>query len=289
MSSSVKTYYQLTKPGIIYGNALTAAAGFFLASALKNYFNLWLLLATLAGTSFVIGSACVFNNFIDRDIDLLMARTKNRAIASRVVKSHNALIFAAILGLLGFSILTLYTNLLTVIVGLIGFIDYVILYGLSKRQSVYGTLIGSISGATPIIAGYLAVTNNFDPAALILFLILVLWQMPHFYAIAIYRLDDYKAAKIPVLPIIRGVGITKIHMLLYIVAFISTISLLTVLGYTGYSYLVVMLLLSLGWLGLSIRGFSVSNERRWARQMFLLSLVIILSLSVMLSVGAILP
>lgn len=289
MLSLIKAYYQLTKPGIIYGNALTAAAGFFLATSINGTFSLGLFFAILAGTSLVIGSACVFNNFIDKDIDQLMARTKIRALVTGSISTKNALIFATILGVVGFILLAAFTNSLAVNIGLIGFVDYVILYGVSKRHSIYGTLIGSIAGATPIVAGYVAVTNRFDPAALILFLILVFWQMPHFYAIAIYRLDDYQSAKIPVLSITKGTKLTKIHMLLFTLAFAITVPLLTILGYTGYFYLTVMLLLSIIWLGLSLKGFRVGNEKRWARQIFLLSLIIIMALSLMLSVGAILP
>ncbi len=121
----LKTYYNLTKPGIIYGNLLTATGGFLLAS--KGHINFWLLMATLAGISLVIASACVINNYIDRDIDKLMARTKKRALASGEIINRNALVYAAVLGALGFFILLKHTNNLTAIIGLIGYIDYIIL------------------------------------------------------------------------------------------------------------------------------------------------------------------
>lgn len=282
----IGAYYRLTKPGIIYGNLLTVTAGFLLAS--YGHINLWLLLATLVATSLVIASACVFNNYIDRDIDKLMARTKERALVTQVIKGQNALIYATVLGLIGLFVLATYTNLLTVLVGLIGFIDYVVLYGITKRRSIYGTIVGSIAGATPVVAGYTAVTNSLDSAALILFLILVFWQMPHFYAIAMYRFSDYKAAKIPVLPVKKGKQNTKLQMTIYIIAFVIATISLSVFGYTGYTYLVVMLLLGLGWLWLDLQGFKSSDDKRWARRMFLFSLVVILSLSIMLSLDAVL-
>src|SRR3990167_11518603 len=114
-----KTYYTLTKPGIIYGNLITTAAGFFLAS--KGNINFGLLLATLAGVSLVIGSACVFNNYLDRDIDKKMARTKIRALAAGIIPIRNAIIFATFLGLAGFLLLTKYTNILTAFIGVLAF------------------------------------------------------------------------------------------------------------------------------------------------------------------------
>ncbi len=283
----IKTYYQLTKPGIIYGNAITAAAGFFLAA--KAHINFGLFLVMLIGLSLVIASGCVFNNCIDRDIDAKMARTKNRAMVKKLVPVQNAIVFATLLGLIGFFLLALYTNFLTVILGFIGFFFYVIMYGIGKRRSVHGTVIGSISGALPPVVGYCAVSNNFDIGALLLFLILVFWQMPHFYAIAIYRLHDYASAGIPVLPVKKGIFITKIQIVLYAIAFIAACVLLTVFKVTGYTYLVLITLLGLGWLAFGINGFRTKDTTRWAKKMFLFSLVIILSLSILLSLNIALP
>lgn len=275
----------MTKPGIIYGNAMTAAAGFLLAS--KGHINLWLLIETLLGISLVIASACVFNNYIDRNIDRIMARTKKRALVQGVIKAQNAIIFASFLGIVGIVVLSIYTNLLTVLIGVIAFLDYVVLYGISKRRSVHGTIIGSISGAAPIVAGYCAVADRIDSGAIILFLILVFWQMPHFYAIAMYRFNDYKAAKIPVLPVIKGMKNTKIQILVYIGAFLAANITLSLLGYTGYIYLVVMTAIGLLWLGFGIKGFGVKDDKLWARKMFFFSLVVILVLSLMLSIGGV--
>lgn len=278
----IKTYYMLTKPGIIFGNVITTAAGFALAS--KGNFDYRLFLATLLGLGFVIASAGVFNNYIDRVMDAKMARTKNRALVKGLVSEQNALIFATLLGLLGTLILASYTNPLTVGVALTGFFVYLVLYAFYKYRSFYGTLVGSIAGAVPPVVGYCAVSNNLDAGAFIIFMILVLWQMPHFFAIAMYRFDDYAAASIPVLPVQKGMYVTKVHMLLYIVAFTLTAMLLTIAGYTGYVYFVVAALLGLAWLGLCIRGFNIKNDTRWARQMFILSLMVIMGLCLTMTV-----
>lgn len=280
-----KNYYLLAKPGIIYGNAVTTIAGFLLAS--KGHFNSGLFLATLFGISLVIGSAAVFNNFIDRSIDGKMERTKKRALVAKTIPPANAIIYGIILGLIGFSLLFIFTNLLTVLLSLIGFFFYVVMYSMWKRRSVYGTIVGSISGAVPPVVGYCAVSNKFDAGAIIFFLILVLWQMPHFYAIAIFRLNDYANAGIPVLPVKAGIALTKIHMVLYIAAFIIMASLLTVFGYTGFVYLTLTLLLGLWWLIFAIKGFWTKNDALWARKMFGYSLMILTILSVTISIGSI--
>lgn len=287
MANVIRTYYQLTKPGIIYGNALPAIAGFFLAS--QGHINVWLLVSMLLGTSLIIASACVFNNYIDRNIDKKMHRTKNRALVIGSISAQNAIVYASILGIVGVLILTLFTNLLTVGVGLIGFFNYVVLYGITKRRSIHGTIIGSISGATPPVAGYVAVTNHFDLGALLLFLVLIFWQMPHFYAIAIYRLKDYATAGIPVLPVRKSIVITKVHMLFYLLAFVITALLLTLFKFTGYTYLVIIALLGFTWLGFGVHGFWTKDTERWARQMFFFSLIIILIFSVTLSFNIVLP
>jgi len=274
----MKTYYMLTKPGIIMGNVVTTAGGFALAS--KGHINYWLFLATMVGLSFIIASAGVFNNYIDRAMDAKMSRTKNRAIVTGVISGINAILFGIVLGMVGVVVLAVYTNLLTVFVALAGFFVYLVLYAFFKYRSFYGTIVGSLAGAVPPVVGYCAVSNSLDAGALIIFMILVLWQMPHFFSIAIYRYDDYAAASIPVLPVAKGMYITKIHMVLYIIAFILTALLLTVTGYTGYAFSAVAILLGIAWLGLCLKGFSVDNDARWARKMFALSLVVIMGLCI---------
>lgn len=283
----LKTYYRLTKPGIIYGNTLTAAAGFLLGS--DGDIDFLGLLAALVGTALVIASACVINNYIDRDIDAKMARTKKRALVSGKVTGLQALAYAGVLGAAGFAVLATQTNLLTLCIGIIGFVDYVVFYTWSKRRTVFATLIGSVSGATSITAGYTAATNMFDIGALLLFLAMVLWQMPHFYAISLFRKGDYAAAGIPVLPIVKGVHHTKSQILIYIVAFAAAIAALTIYNVTGYTFLAVMSLLAGLWLRRGMDGFAAKDPKAWGRKMFLFSLIIVLALSAMLSIDTFLP
>lgn len=275
---SLKTYTMLTKPGIIMGNVVTTAAGFALAS--RGNFDLFLFVMTLLGLGLVIASAGVFNSYTDRVADGKMSRTKDRPLVKGTISVPNALAFGAVLGLVGFSILFAYTNVLTAFVAFFGLFSYLVLYAIWKYRSFYGTLVGSIAGAVPPIVGYCAVSDRLDLPALILFMILVLWQMPHFFAIAIYRMRDYAAASIPVLPVQRGIYATKVQMALYIVAFIATSLLLPFFGFVGEWYAIVTSLLGLVWLALSLYGFKQHRDLVWARQMFAVSLVVIMGMCI---------
>lgn len=286
-TNRLKAYYYLAKPGIIRGNAITAIAGYFLAAGWQ--FNWQLFLAMLFGLSLIIASACVFNNYIDRDIDKLMERTKKRALVTNSISASSALIYGTLLGFIGALLLAVYTNTLTLLIALFGFFAYVVLYGYTKRHTVHGTVIGSISGAVPPVVGYSAVTNRLDTGALLLFLILVFWQMPHFYAIAIYRLKDYAAASIPVLPAVKSLRSTKFHIVLYILAFIAASVSLTLFNYTGMVYFIVTALLGLNWLRLSLQGFGAKNDELWARKVFQFSLVVITVLCIMIIINPLLP
>lgn len=246
-------------------------------------------LAVLGGTALVIASACVVNNYIDRDIDARMQRTRQRALVSGQVSTGAALLYAAVLGLIGFTILLTFTNVLTAAVGLTGYFAYLILYGWAKRHTIHGTLVGSISGAIPPVAGYTAATGQLDTGAALLFVILALWQMPHFYAIAIYRLKDYKSARIPVLPAIKGIAQTKRHMIVYVAGFTAVAPLLTAFGYTGIVYALVALATGLWWLKQAVQGLSTHDDTRWAKQMFGASLTVTMIMLVALSLGARLP
>lgn len=285
---AVKAYYALTKPGVLYGNALTAAAGFLLAS--QGTVDWLLFVMTLLGSTLIIASACVINNYFDQDIDRIMARTKKRPLITGEVSPKGAFIFGWILGILGVGVLAIFTSWLVVAIGVIGFIDYVFLYGrLSKRKSVHGTLVGSISGAIPILAGYVSAAGGFDMGALLVFAVLFFWQMPEFYSIAIYRRKEYKAAGIPVVSVVRGVERTKALILVYTAAFVLSTITLSLIGVTGSIYLLVMSLLGIYWLYLAIIGLSAPDADMWARRMFKFSLTILLAFCFMISVDNFLP
>jgi protoheme IX farnesyltransferase len=277
----VKTYYLLTKPGILMGNLITTLSGLFLAS--RGHFDPLLFSLTLLGLGPIIASACIFNNYIDREADRKMSRTKHRPLASGLISPARAITLAVVLGIFGLYVLS-YTNLLATLLAFIGFLVYVVLYSYCKYYTTQATLIGSIAGAIPPVVGYCAISNHFDLAASLLFLILVVWQMPHFFAIALYRFKDYSAAAIPTLAHKKGPHLAKVHMLAYVIAF----ALLTpLLPHTGTLYLLSSLLLSAAWLYLAIRGLKTDDDIAWAKQMFRLSLIIITLLCLFISIDPI--
>lgn len=238
-----------------------------------------LLVLVLIGLSLIIASGCVFNNYIDRDIDALMERTKKRALVRRTIPLNNALIFGVVLGALGIWILAAYTNKVTLIVSLIGLFVYVVIYSMwLKRSSIHSALIGGISGAVPPVVGYVAVSGTIDVGAIILFSILVLWQMPHSFAIAIYRLGDYSSAHIPVLPVVRGIRATKIQIAVYTVLFVIATLMLFVFGYSGKLYVILMSIVGVVWIWIAGKGLTTrsTDDRTWAKKLFMFSIITLL-------------
>ncbi|HVO28499.1 MAG TPA: heme o synthase [Candidatus Paceibacterota bacterium] len=286
MKDMVKEYYSLAKTGLVLGNVISVVGGFALGS--PGAIDPGRLLATAAGIALVMASGCVFNNYLDRDIDAKMPRTKDRALAAGRVSPRAALWYGTALGFAGFLILAAWTNLLAADVAFLGFLVYVWAYTQwSKRQSPAGTFIGAIAGATPPVVGYAAAGGRLDIAALLLFLILVLWQLPHFFAIAIRRREEYAAAGIPVLPVARGVAATKIVMLASVGGFTVVAPLLAPPGYAGLPYFWTAVLLGLGWLAAGLFGIRAADEKRWARTMFVISLAVLVLLFAAMTASAI--
>lgn len=285
--ATVKKYYQLTKPGIIYGNVLTVIAGFFIATSMDTSANWGLLLAVTLGVALVIGASCVFNNYLDRGIDSKMRRTNKRALVQGTVSGTSAILYGIVLAAIGFAVLGFFVNILTLLLGVLAMQLYVIVYGYAKRHSWHGTLVGTIPGALPIVAGYTAVTNEWDVLAFVLFLFMAIWQMPHFYAIAIYRKEEYAAAGIPVVSIIKGVHFTKIAISIYIAilaAFMGVVLFLslfpTIYGFEINLFAVIFFIFIVflfRWLYIALRGFSAKDDNKWARKVFGFSLLVLLA------------
>lgn len=288
MREKITAYYQLTKPGVLYGNVLTGAAGFLLASA--GAIDWLLFIAAIGGMTLVIAAACVINNYLDRDIDSKMERTKKRPSVVGSVEGNSIVIYGIALLLAGFATLITWTNMLVVAIGAIGFVTYVWLYGaLSKRKSIHGTIVGSVSGAMPIAGGYAAVGGSVDVGLIIVFLILFFWQFPEFYSIAIYRRKEYAAAHVPVMTVVKGVRSTIVQIFIYTVLYVISTLALSFYGYTGVTYFVVMTIAGVYWIWLATEGLRTKDSEVWARRMFRVSMVMILLLCVMLAVGPLLP
>lgn len=270
----VKNYLLLTKPGIVMGNAITCIGGFCLAITAPFAWGLfgW----TLLGLSLIVAAGCVSNNYIDRIPDGKMERTKNRPLVKGEISPLQALFFAIVLLLAGSGILLLTVNLLSLLLALLGFVIYLFFYSFSKYKTPHATLIGSLAGAVPPLVGYAAASQRVDLIGWILFLMIALWQMPHFYAIALYRLEEYSKASIPVMPLVRGLKKTKKQMFLYVCCFMGVALLLPLLQPMGKLYVVSLITLSCAWLWIAAKGFKCTNEKLWARKMFMCSLAVVM-------------
>jgi protoheme IX farnesyltransferase len=262
---------QLAKPGIIFSNLITAFGGFWVAA--RWDIDWALLIFMIIGTILVIGSGCVLNNYLDRDMDTKMARTQKRVLPTGKMDPNFVLWYGIILGIIGMSVLWFLVTPLSALVGLLGLFVYVWIYtAWFKRTSVWSTVVGAISGAVPPVIGYCAVSDQIDAGAWILFAILFLWQMPHFWALGIRRVEEYRAAGFPLLPVVRGSFVTKISMMRYVVLLVPTSALLYLYGYVGMVYLFAAIIMGIYWAYLILKGFNAKDEEAWAKKTFIFSI-----------------
>lgn len=284
-----KYYLHLIKPRIVIGNLMSVMGGFLIASHGHMYYLLFIKM--IVGMSLVIAASCVLNNIIDRDIDSVMERTKNRVLVQHgTLFLNKSIYYAVILSIFGFLCLSCTKNFLVVYLGAIGLLTYVGIYSLwMKRRSIYSVIVGSIAGAMPPVIGYCTATHRFDIGALILLMIFSLWQIPHSYAIAILRLHDYKVALIPTVPIKKGVKFTRNHIIACIIGFMIATILFTIMGYTSYIFLIIISIMNLWWLYIGFYGYRIINDDSlWAKKMFRLSIVVVVFLNLFLSLDPIL-
>ena len=270
----LKQVFLLTKPGIIFGNSVTALGGFALSS--QGMIRSTLCFALFQGLMLIIASACICNNLIDCNLDQKMVRTRKRPLPSGAISPQLATFLAVVLGGTGSLILGIYTNLLTLFLALAGFFLYVCVYTFSKYKTCYGTWIGTLSGALPPVIGYTAFSHRIDLAASLLFLMIIFWQMPHFYAIGLFRIEDYRRGNIPIMPLQKGVLRTKIEMIGCCFGLVVTLALFLFFYPVKLFSFSILLILALCWWLFSIRGLTSLNDHKWARQMFFFSLAIVL-------------
>lgn len=288
MERHTRSYLQLIKPGITLSNTMSAAAGFLLAASIFG-FNWVTFGAAIGGVALVIASACVANNILDRTIDKKMKRTSKRDVARGTINVPRALVYTVVLGAAGFMLLFLWTNLLTFWLGVIAYVWYVAVYGLAKRTTEFSTIIGGVAGALPPMAGYTALSGNIDAAAILLFLILFFWQLPHFYAISMFRQTDYASAGLPVWAVKYGMKSAKLQIFISVVLYAVVAALLYTYGYVGLTYLVVSSALSLYWIYKGVSLYRSVNDIKWARTMFGVSLLVLLAMCLLIAVGGYLP
>lgn len=284
-----RQYVLLAKPWIVVANLLSAAGGFFLAAA-RGDASPGLFVATLSGIALMVASGCVFNNCFDRDIDARMARTRQRPLATGAISLPRALLYGAVLGLAGLVTLWVGTGGLVLAIVLAGFVIYVGVYTmLLKRHFTVSTLVGSLAGAAPPLAAYCAVANRLDGGGLLVLAIFSSWQVPHSYAIAMARADEYAAVDVPVLPVRIGLAATRRHLVWHTAAFVLATQLLPLFGYVGGWYWLVTTVLGAYWLSLAFFGPRGVPVVAWARRLYRLSIVTIFCVSLLMAVDAVGP
>ncbi|GAX88479.1 protoheme IX farnesyltransferase [Effusibacillus lacus] len=287
-----RDYVTVTKLGITVGNMIAVFAGYWLGTktAIKAgmipSLDIWTMIVAMVGTALVIMAGTSLNNYIDRDLDQQMERTRKRPSATGALTPRKVLIFGFVLAILGTSML-LFVNVLTAVLGLAGLFVYVVVYTLwLKRTSTLSTVIGGISGAIPPIMGYAAASNTLDASAWAVFAFMLLWQPPHTLALAIRRVEDYRAANIPLLPVVRGFEATKRQSLRYVAAMVPVTFILYGLGTVGFSYLIAAVVLGIGYLYISVEAFYAKDDMKWAKKSFVYSLFYLITLFVMMIVSA---
>jgi len=261
----------LLKLPVLIANVLPVFTGFWLALYFSNvsftsYVGVFFL--TMVGSTFVMAGALIINNWYDVDIDRVMERTKNRPTVTGNLSLQLVLrlgISSTIIGI----IMLLFASIEAAIYAFIGWSIYVWLYTMwSKRRYAFNTAIGSVSGAVTPLIGWAAIDSSFHIVPMMLALIIFIWQMPHTFAIAIRKYDEYRAAKVAMLPVVRGFNVTKWQTLIYVTCLLPLPFYLTSLGST---FIIVATVLNIAWLAMSAYGFFAKNDNLWARIMFIYS------------------
>lgn len=270
-STLISDLKSLFKAPVLIANVLPVFTGFWLALYFSNASfidHLDVFLLSILGSTLVMAGALIINNWYDVDIDTIMDRTKNRPTVTGNISLKVVLIMGIVLSIIGF-ILLLFTTIESTLYAFVGWFTYVILYTMwSKRRYTLNTVIGSISGAVTPLIGWTAIEPGFQLVPIILFLILFIFQMPHTFAIAMKKCDEYKAAKVAMLPVVHGFEMTKRQTVVYIACLLPLPFYLAPLGTT---FMVIATLLNIGWLVVSASGFFTKNDMKWARVNFLYS------------------
>lgn len=240
--SVIGGYIALTKPRIIELLLITTVPTMVVAA--DGWPDTWLVIATLIGGSLAAGGANAINMYVDRDIDALMERTRTRPLVTGLIKPRNALVFALVLEVLAFAVLWTWANLLSAVLALSATLFYVFIYTLwLKRTSKQNIVIGGAAGAVPVLVGWAAVTNSLAWTPWLLFLLIFLWTPPHFWALAIRHEDDYRAAGVPMLPVVESREKVLASMVRYTVALVAASLAVVPVAQTGVVYLVTAVVL----------------------------------------------
>lgn len=228
--------------------------------------SLWLMVATVIGGTLSAGGANAFNMYIDRDIDAIMNRTKNRPLVTGEVEPNEALMFAAAIEAVSFLWLWIFVNLLSAVLAVAACAFYVFIYTMwLKRTSTQNIVIGGAAGAAPVLIGWSAVTNSVSIEAVLLFAVVFFWTPPHFWALAIRYQDDYAAANVPMMPVVKGHKKTAFQMLVYSLIVWAITLLLWPLSALGYVYLATAIVVGVLFTGGAVQILRETDPERQAK------------------------
>ena len=271
MTRSLKHYFILCKPRVVALMLLTTWAGMYLATSVSLPWSLWL--STTLGVGLMAGAAATVNHIMDRHTDALMQRTRYRPLATGKLSPRIAWCFASVLGSIGFATLLLAVNTLTAILTLLAAIGYAGFYTLYlKHATPQNIVIGGLAGAMPPLLGWTAVTNQLDPQGWLLVLIIFAWTPAHFWALSLYRYDDYAEAAVPMLPVTHGVSYTKLCIILYSLLTLASSLMPYAIGMSGKLYFLSACLLNAGLILYAVK-LLFSTDAQWARKTFHYSLI----------------
>ncbi len=255
----LNSYYQLCKPNVVYMMLICAFVGMLLAEETVSSFGY--LFVALTGIALCAASAAVINQIIDRNTDASMTRTDQRPLPKGELSVTHASLFALVIGVMGSLILYFYVNKLTMILTIASLIGYAFIYTVYlKRATPQNIVIGGLAGAAPPLLGWSSITNTIDPHALLLVLIIFVWTPPHFWALAIYRKDEYAKESIPMLPVTHGVLFTKLQIVLYVIILFIVSLLPYIVLMSGAIYLYSALILSSMYLYSNVKLYFSSDD-----------------------------
>ncbi len=285
-----KDYLELTKPKVVLLILLTAVVGMYMAPAETVPLDI-LVIATI-GIGFAAGGAAVVNHVVDQRIDLLMARTFKRPVATGKIDNKHAIMFAVFLSITSMVLLFTFINALTAILTFFGLVGYAFVYTMYlKRATPQNIVIGGLSGAIPPLLGWTAIDGyggDIHPHALLLVLIIFVWTPPHFWALAIFRKEEYAKADIPMLPVTHGIEFTKLNIILYTILLIFAAALPYLVGMSYLIYLVSSSILGAIFLYYAIK-LKIKEERKIAMDTFKYSITYLMLLFVALLVDHYFP
>ena len=237
-----RTYLELTKPRVVALMIFTVIVGMLLAT--RGAIPWRVVLFAPLGIALVAASAAAINHLVDRRIDAAMARTRGRPVPRGALAGSQVAAFAAVVGGVGMLVLMAFTNLLCAALTFASLVGYAVIYSmLLKHATPHNIVIGGAAGAAPPLLGWVAVTGQLDPGALLLFLIIFVWTPPHFWALAIHRRDDYARADVPMLPVTHGVPFTSTRILQYTLGLVLVTFMPFAIGMSGWIYLAGAVLL----------------------------------------------